>query len=186
MHVEARFLLERGSIPDTDLGAAVAHIAVRAVVGEAPSLARIIEGSDLSERVLIVDEAGVVLPGKFDDLLIQDGDSFAEIERGKLDFLKHLARFEFHFTKRGAAFEASSFIERTCAKFQALGECIRIMWIDVDDLITVLGRRGKREERDHKECENLHASSPLRRISSATSTAAFIPFTSWTRTILAP
>src|SRR5262249_20154088 len=103
------------------------------------------------------------------------------------DFLNDLSGFELHFAQRRFALESGAFPEEPAAIFQALRECFAIVRIHVDHLVAVFGRGSAGGGKDRKgECKEPHAWGALLRISSATSMAAFMAFTSWTRTMWAP
>src|SRR5262249_4111563 len=99
----------------------------------------------------------------------------------------HLPSLELYFAHRRFAFESGAFPEESAAVFQALRECFAIVRICVDHLVAVFGRCSAGGGQDRKsECDESHAWGALLRISSATSMAAFMTFTSWTRTMWAP
>lgn len=75
-----------------------------------PAFPGILKGAELPERVLIVDEARLSLPGELDDPLVDDRDPFAKQLRRNADLLDHLAGFEFHLAHDGPSFESGAFV----------------------------------------------------------------------------
>src|SRR5579883_1319690 len=187
MDRDAPQLAQRQRVPDADLRGAVVHVNARAVVGEAPALALIGERAPALQRRLVVDESDLGAVGELEDLPVEDGDPFAEIAGIEPDLLHGPAGFQLHLAQRRAALQAGGFIQEAAAVLQPFGEGFAVVRIDVHHPVAVLGRRGlRRRGRQQKQNQPAHDPAPLRAISSATSAAAFIAFTSWTRIRCAP
>src|SRR5579883_1924551 len=133
MDRDAPQLAQRHRIPDSDLRGAVVHVNARAVVGEAPALALIGERAAALHRRLVVDKSDLGAIGELEDLLIDDGDSFAEIAGIEPDLLHGFAGFKLHLAQARSAFEAGRFILKSAAKLQALREGLAIARINVHD-----------------------------------------------------
>ena len=96
-------------------------IRLRAVVGQAPALARIAHlALELAGEV--VDEDLVLLPGELEDFVVEDGQALAEHGRASIDQAGHLPGERNDVEPRGAADPSGALVELAVAEFEALRE----------------------------------------------------------------
>ena len=70
---------QRVWIEEVEIVGAVTHDKLLAVVGKPPAFCGVGEGVEQFEAVLVVDKAGLVLPGELVDFVVEDGDAFSKI-----------------------------------------------------------------------------------------------------------
>ena len=107
------------------------------VVGKSPALAGIGKLPHRVEAVLVVDEAGMVLPGELGDLVAVEGDAFAVVLVRKVVALDDLAGLQVYLAQRGTPFDAGAFVQVAVLVDKALCPGSRVMRIGRADLIGI-------------------------------------------------
>src|SRR5262245_6060227 len=107
------------------------------VARESPALARIAEFAKLIERIEVVNEPPLRLPGKLIQTPVEQRQSLGE-ERGRhFDLLQYLSGLEFDAAKRRRAVQAGAFIKGALMKDQPLSEGSIVVRVGLDHFISV-------------------------------------------------
>ena len=131
------YFLKGEGVAEVQRGRAVAHDQLLAVTRQAPTCGCIGESGQRLERVDIVGESLLRLPGELDQAIGKVGETLGEEARFQRVNLQHFAGRERDFAQRGLAVETGALVQEAVAVEQALGEGARVMRIGCDHFVAV-------------------------------------------------
>ena len=108
-------LLERRGIEEAQLRRAVAHDQPRAVVRQAPALARVRKRLDLLEGADVVEERDLGSPRELKQRPLPVGDALAEVLRVERLHLQDLPGLDLHLPDARSAVQARPLVEHAVA-----------------------------------------------------------------------
>src|SRR5262245_13050851 len=107
------------------------------VARESPALARVAEFAKLIERIEVVNEPPLRLPGKLVQTPFEQRQALGEELGRHFDLLQNLSGLEFDAAKRRRAVQARAFIKGALMKDQTLGEGSIVVRVGLNNFISV-------------------------------------------------
>src|SRR5215468_43099 len=129
--------LECVGVNEPNPAGAVTHNQGMSVARESPTLARIVEFAKLIERIEVVNEPPLRLPGKLVQTPVEQRQALGEELGRHFDLLQNLSGLEFDAAKRRRAVQARAFIKGALMKDQTLSEGSIVVRISLDHFISV-------------------------------------------------
>lgn len=132
--------------------AAVAHDQMRAVPGQPPALAGVVQPRHLFERIAVIDECDAGFPGQLVEAVIGERQAFAEVTVVETHAALDASGGQVHAAQRRAAVESGAFEQQAVVDQQALGERARIVRVSIDktdrDAVRCAGAESRRDQQE--------------------------------------